>query len=36
MLPRVPFASVLIELDARSGFTDCLTHAGGKAPARRS
>jgi hypothetical protein len=31
MLPRVPFASVLVEVDARTGFTDHLIHAGGKA-----
>src|SRR5262249_21007558 len=30
MLPRVPLASVLVEIDARTGFTDHLTHAGGK------
>ena len=30
MLPRVPIASVLVELDARTGFTDHLVHAGGK------
>ena len=30
MLPRVPIASVLVEIDARTGFTDHLTHAGGK------
>ena len=30
LLPRVPIASVLVELDARTGFTDHLTHAGGK------
>jgi hypothetical protein len=30
MLPRVPLASVLIEIDARTGFTDHLVHAGGK------
>ena len=29
-LPRVPLASVLVEIDARTGFTDHLTHAGGK------
>jgi Domain of unknown function (DUF4158) len=27
MLPRVPIASVLVELDARTGFTGCLVHA---------
>jgi Domain of unknown function (DUF4158)/Tn3 transposase DDE domain len=31
MLPRVPIASVLVEIDARTGFTDHLVHAGGKA-----
>ncbi|MDQ2791694.1 MAG: Tn3 family transposase [Actinomycetota bacterium] len=30
MLPRVPLASVLVEIDARTGFTDHLVHAGGK------
>ena len=30
LLPRVPIASVLVEIDARTGFTDRLTHAGGK------
>ena len=30
MLPRVPIASVLVEADARTGFTDHLAHAGGK------
>jgi Tn3 transposase DDE domain len=30
LLPRVPLASVLVELDARTGFTDQLIHAGGK------
>ncbi|ADU10704.1 transposase Tn3 family protein [Micromonospora sp. L5] len=30
MLPRVPIASVLVEVDARTGFTDHLMHAGGK------
>ena len=30
MLPRVPIASVLVEVDARTGFTDRLVHAGGK------
>jgi TnpA family transposase len=30
MLPRVPFASVLVEVDARTGFLDYLIHAGGK------
>lgn len=31
LLPRVPFASVLVEVDARTGFLDHLLHAGGKA-----
>ena len=30
MLPRVPIASVLVEIDTRTGFTDHLVHAGGK------
>jgi Tn3 transposase DDE domain len=30
LLPRVPLASVLVEIDARTGFTDHLVHAGGK------
>ena len=30
MLPFAPIASLLIELDARTGFLDCFTHAGGK------
>ena len=30
MLPRVPLASVLVEVDARTGFTGQLVHAGGK------
>jgi hypothetical protein len=30
MLPRVPLAAVLVEIDARTGVTDHLTHAGGK------
>jgi TnpA family transposase len=30
MLPFAPIASVLIELDARTGFVDCFTHAGGR------
>ena len=36
MLPRVPIASVLVEIDARTGFTERLTHAGGKASRRRT
>jgi hypothetical protein len=30
MLPFAPIASLLIELDGRTGFLDCFTHAGGK------
>jgi hypothetical protein len=30
MLPRIPLASLLIELDRRTGFTDRLVHAAGK------
>jgi len=30
MLPFAPIASLLIELDKRTGFLDCFTHAGGK------
>jgi TnpA family transposase len=30
MLPRVPLASLLVEVDARTGFTDQLLHAGGQ------
>ncbi|WP_431903757.1 Tn3 family transposase [Nonomuraea sp. bgisy101] len=30
MLPFAPIASLLIELDARTKFLDCFTHAGGK------
>lgn len=30
LLPRVPIAAVLVEMDARTGFTDHLVHAGGK------
>lgn len=29
MLPRVPLASVLVEVDARTGFSDHLVHVGG-------
>jgi len=29
-LPFAPIASLLIELDRRTGFLDCFTHAGGK------
>ena len=37
MLPFAPIASLLIELDARTGFLDCFTHAGGQAdPHRRN
>jgi hypothetical protein len=31
LLPRVPIASVLVEIGARTGFTGHLVHAGGKA-----
>jgi len=34
MLPFAPIASLLIELDARTGFADCFTHAGGRKQAR--
>ena len=30
MLPVVPLASLLVEVDARTGFTDHLVHAGGQ------
>ena len=30
MLPFASIASLLIELDARTGFLDCFTHAGGR------
>ncbi|MEV0347290.1 Tn3 family transposase [Nonomuraea sp. NPDC050680] len=30
MLPFTPIASLVIELDARTGFLDCFTHAGGR------
>lgn len=30
LLPYAPIASLLIELDRRTGFLDCFTHAGGK------
>jgi TnpA family transposase len=30
MLPHLPIAAALVELDARTGFTDHLIHAGGK------
>ena len=30
MLPRLPLASALVEIDARIGFTAHLVHAGGK------
>jgi hypothetical protein len=30
MLPFAPIASLLIELDARTSFLDCFTHAGGR------
>ena len=34
MLPFAPVASLLIELDHRTGFLDCFTHAGGHKHAR--
>jgi hypothetical protein len=34
MLPFAPIASLLIELDVRTGFLDCFTHAGGRKHAR--
>jgi TnpA family transposase len=30
LLPYAPVASLLVELDRRTGFLDCFTHAGGK------
>ncbi len=30
LLPLAPIASLLVELDRRTGFLDCFTHAGGK------
>ncbi|MFI5634722.1 Tn3 family transposase [Streptomyces sp. NPDC051664] len=30
LLPLAPIASLLVELDRRTGFLDCITHAGGK------
>ncbi len=30
MLPFAPIVSLLIEMDKRTGFLDCFTHAGGK------
>ncbi|MGW0828514.1 Tn3 family transposase [Streptomyces sp. NPDC002845] len=30
MLPHVPIASLLVEMDRHTGFLDCFTHAGGK------
>jgi hypothetical protein len=30
MLPFAPIVSLLIELDKRTGYLDCFTHAGGK------
>ncbi|WP_296370991.1 Tn3 family transposase [Pseudonocardia sp.] len=35
LLPFAPIASVLIELDRRTGFLDCFTHAGGATPRSR-
>ena len=34
MLPFAPIASLLIELDRRTRFLDCFTHAGGRKQAR--
>jgi hypothetical protein len=34
MLPFAPIASLLIELDARTSFLDCFTHAGGRKQTR--
>ncbi|MFC4899487.1 Tn3 family transposase [Streptosporangium amethystogenes subsp. fukuiense] len=34
MLPFAPIASLLIELDVRTGFLDCFTHAGGRKQAK--
>ena len=34
MLPFAPIASLLIELDRRTGFLDCFVHAGGRKQAR--
>jgi len=36
MLPRVPPASMLAEVDTRTGFTCQLVHVGGRSPAHRS
>lgn len=37
MLPFTPIVPLLIELDKRTGFLDCFTHAGGKqTPHQRS
>jgi len=35
LLPFAPIASVLVELDRRTGFLDCFTHAGGAKPRSR-
>jgi hypothetical protein len=35
LLPFAPMVSVLIELDRRTGFLDCFTHAGGATPRSR-
>jgi hypothetical protein len=34
MLPFAPIASLLVELDVRTGFLGCFTHAGGRKQAR--
>lgn len=36
MLPRAPLASVLVEVDTRTGFLEHLVHAGGKVARRPS
>ncbi len=36
LLPFAPIVSVLIELDRRTGFLDCFTHAGGATPRSRA
>ena len=35
MLPFAPIASLLVELDVRTGFLGCFTHAGGRKQASR-
>ena len=36
LLPFAPIVSVFIELDRRTGFLDCFTHADGATPRSRS